>query len=243
LVRRVALNSRSAKQAFLSMFSEWIDPLRWFAMAAAAVAVLGTNGAVRQAGGLRRRPVRQPETGERHAGEADAELLECGAAGDGPGEAPGELIKLVVHIAFRFLCCLVLPTHRRWAGGIRAGSDHTAHASAKVATGLNRTVFCTGACAPAIVTTKAATTVRVGSTGLGVFCALSRPGFVCQPETGQSHSNDRDAEFLKRRPARDRLSQAFSEFIEFVVHEFFFYLDCLSAAETLIAARCDRRCW
>jgi hypothetical protein len=57
------------------MFSEWIDPLRWFAMAAAAVAVLSTNGAVRQAGGLRQRPVRQAEAGQRHAGEADAKFL------------------------------------------------------------------------------------------------------------------------------------------------------------------------
>jgi hypothetical protein len=47
-------------------------------------------------------------------------------------------------------------------------------------------------------------------------------GFVRQPETGQRHSREADAEFLKRRAARDGLGHAFGQFIEFVVHDFSF---------------------
>jgi hypothetical protein len=43
---------------------------------------------------------------------------------------------------------------------------------------------------------------------------------VCQPEAGQRHAGETDAEFLQRRAARDRLGQALCEFIESVVHTF-----------------------
>ena len=43
---------------------------------------------------------------------------------------------------------------------------------------------------------------------------------VCQPEAGQRHACQAEAEFPERLPARDRLGQAFGEFIEFVVHTF-----------------------
>jgi hypothetical protein len=39
-----------------------------------------------------------------------------------------------------------------------------------------------------------------------------------QPEARQSHPSQPDAEFLQRLSARDRLSHALGEFIEFVVH-------------------------
>jgi hypothetical protein len=48
--------------------------------------------------------------------------------------------------------------------------------------------------------------------------------FVRQPEAGQRHAGETDAEFLERRAARDRLGQAFGEFIEFVIHTFPFVL-------------------
>src|SRR5437667_8813857 len=41
-----------------------------------------------------------------------------------------------------------------------------------------------------------------------------------QPEAGQRHAGEADAEFLQRHAARDRLGQAFGEFIELVVHVF-----------------------
>jgi hypothetical protein len=43
---------------------------------------------------------------------------------------------------------------------------------------------------------------------------------VCQPEAGERHAGEADAEFLQRRAPRDRLGHAFGEFIEFVVHIF-----------------------
>jgi hypothetical protein len=43
---------------------------------------------------------------------------------------------------------------------------------------------------------------------------------ICQPEAGQRYAREAGTEFLQRRAARDRLSQAFSEFIESVVHTF-----------------------
>src|SRR5205814_5126668 len=49
------------------------------------------------ASGIRRRLVRQPEAGECHAGEADAEFLQRRAAGDRLGQVLGEFIELVVH--------------------------------------------------------------------------------------------------------------------------------------------------
>ena len=49
---------------------------------------------------------------------------------------------------------------------------------------------------------------------------LTRPGLrpVGQPEAGQRHAGEADAEFLQRRAARDGLGQALGQFIELVVH-------------------------
>ena len=58
----------------------------------------------------------------------------------------------------------------------------------------------------------------------------ARLRLVRQPKTGQRHARETDAEFLQRPAARDRLSQAFGQFIEFVVHNFpFVLLFCFSA--------------
>ena len=43
---------------------------------------------------------------------------------------------------------------------------------------------------------------------------------VRQPEAGQRHPSETNAEFLQRCAARDGLGQAFGEFIELVVHIF-----------------------
>jgi hypothetical protein len=61
-------------------------------------------------------------------------------------------------------------------------------------------------------------TVRVSAAGLG----FGRVGLISQPETGQRHASQADAEFLQRRAPRDRLSHALGEFVEFVVHVFSF---------------------
>src|SRR2546430_14818049 len=44
--------------------------------------------------------------------------------------------------------------------------------------------------------------------------------FVRQPEAGQRHARESDAEFLQRCATRDRLGQALGEFIELIVHVF-----------------------
>ena len=43
---------------------------------------------------------------------------------------------------------------------------------------------------------------------------------VCQPETGQRHAGEADAEFLQRGAARDRLGHILGEFIESIIHTF-----------------------
>jgi len=58
------------------------------------------NAAVASAGRLRL--VRQPETGQRHAAEADAEFFQRGAPRDGLGEALCQSIEFVVH-SFAFI--------------------------------------------------------------------------------------------------------------------------------------------
>ena len=62
-----------------SSHTEFLSPAEWVvlpsAMSAAAVAIIFANVSDRQATGLRRRFVRQPEAGKRHAGQADAKFL------------------------------------------------------------------------------------------------------------------------------------------------------------------------
>jgi hypothetical protein len=47
---------------------------------------------------------------------------------------------------------------------------------------------------------------------------------IGKPEGCQRHACEADAEFLQCRAARDRLGQAFGEFIELVVHVLVFIL-------------------
>ena len=57
--------------------------------------------------------------------------------------------------------------------------------------------------------------VARGSTWQARF---SRLGLVCQPEAGQRHAGEANAEFLQCCAARDGLRHTFREFIEFVAH-------------------------
>src|SRR2546429_591926 len=59
--------------------------------------------------------------------------------------------------------------------------------------------------------------------------------FSRKPEARQRHAGEPYAEFLQRRAARDRLSHALGEFIEFVVHT--------SLSFGLLACFLDSRNW
>jgi len=63
------------------------------------------------------------------------------------------------------------------------------------------------------LTAPAAAAPRFGIAPLGCCVRL-----VGQPDAGQRHAGEADAEFLQRRAPRDRLGHAFGEFIELVVH-------------------------
>ena len=63
----------------------------------AATWIAGLIAPTRSLVGLRLRLVREPEAGQRHAGEADAESLQRRAARDRLGQALGEFIEWVVH--------------------------------------------------------------------------------------------------------------------------------------------------
>jgi len=58
------------------------------------------------------------------------------------------------------------------------------------------------------------------------FLASPLPCFrlVHQPEAGQCHARETDAEFSQRRTARDGLGEALGEFIELLFHAFPFIL-------------------
>jgi hypothetical protein len=71
---------------------------RFSATPATAVGVSETAGVIRLTGRLGCAFVRQPKAGECHAGQADAEFLQCRAARDRLGQALGEFIELVVHV-------------------------------------------------------------------------------------------------------------------------------------------------
>ena len=63
--------------------------------------------------------------------------------------------------------------------------------------------------------------VTAGSTWQASVFSLR---FIRQPEAGQRHPGEAEAEFLQRRAARDRLGQTLGEFIELVVHNFLSFL-------------------
>src|ERR1041385_3088175 len=50
--------------------------------------------------------------------------------------------------------------------------------------------------------------------------AIARLRLVRQPEAGQRHAGEADAEFLQRPAPRDGLGHSFGQFIEFVGHNF-----------------------
>jgi hypothetical protein len=71
---------------------------------------------------------------------------------------------------------------------------------------------------------ETATTVCLGlTTPAPKGNTSTRLGLICQPEAGQRHAREAEAEFLHRRAARDRPSDTFYEFIELVVHSSSFY--------------------
>src|SRR5690242_11648572 len=57
-------------------------------------------------------------------------------------------------------------------------------------------------------------------------------GFVCHAQCRQCDTCETDAEFLQRPAPRDWLSHSFSQFIEFIVHNFPFVL-ATTADQTL----------
>jgi len=50
--------------------------------------------------------------------------------------------------------------------------------------------------------------------------SAGRLRLVRQPETGQRHAAEADAEFHQRRPARERSGQALGEFVELMIHNY-----------------------
>jgi hypothetical protein len=72
----------------------------------------------------------------------------------------------------------------------------------------------------------------------GIRCSFCP---IRQPEAGEHHAGEADAEFLQRRAARDRLGQALGEFIELVAHTFPFrqkqQVDHMWWARTFIVGR------
>lgn len=66
------------------------------------------------------RPVRQPEAGQRHAGQANAKLLQRRAPRDGLGQALGEFIELVVH-TFPFILGDLSPKSRLFVFRLNMG--------------------------------------------------------------------------------------------------------------------------
>jgi hypothetical protein len=54
-----------------------------------------------------------------------------------------------------------------------------------------------------------------------------------QPEAGQRHAGEADAEFPQRRAARHRLGKVFGQFIEFVVHICMFRLLVLRVVQVI----------
>jgi hypothetical protein len=70
--------------------------------------------------------------------------------------------------------------------------------------------------------TAAAVTVMLAS-GTSRETGRGAPS-VCQPEAGQGHSGQANAEFLERLPSAGGLGQSLGQFIEFVTHTFPFVL-------------------
>jgi hypothetical protein len=161
--------------------------------------------------------VRQPEAGERHARQAGPELLECGTAGDGLGQAPGEFIEVVVH-GFVFV---VVQRIELGQADILV-TESTVHLPASCPRRTNVPAR------PAVVVVfkgyadSAAAIFRIWAIRNTLALLPGRDGLFRQAETGQRHAREPKAEFLQRRPTRGGLSQAFGEFIEFVVHHFVF---------------------
>jgi hypothetical protein len=184
------------------------------------------------------------KSGQCQTCEADAEFLQRRAARDRLGQTLGQFIEFIVHVLFLNSLFVQLRPTSEVAGervvyeftfALRALRHADAHARFPAAPQiLPPAIF---AAAVAIVAAHAAIP-QAGRLGLCL---------VCQPEASQRHSGNPDAEFLQCCAARDRLGQAFCEFIEFVVHilpfVFGFFVSFTKFGDLLTAARFDRRCW
>jgi hypothetical protein len=170
--------------------------------------------AVWKASGLGISLVRQPDAGQRHAGEARAEFLHRLPARDRLGEALCQFIEFIVH-AFPFWSVWVFCLLSAGEDLAKALSLAPPSAKAPARTQIHATVY-------THITVSEADTADAG-TGRAVRIGRAvpgRPGFVRQPETGQRHACEADAEFLERRAAGDGLGQTFGKFIELFVHTF-----------------------
>jgi hypothetical protein len=202
-------------------------------VARAALAVVGAFGATRLACTCVSF-VRQPEAGERHARQAGPELLECGTAGDGLGEAFGEFIEFVVH-GFVFV---VVQRIELGQADILV-TESTVHLPASCPRRTNVPAR------PAVVVVfkryadSAAAIFRIWAIRNTLALLPGRDGLFRQAETGQRHAREPKAEFLKRLTPCDRLGQAFGKFIELVVHRLVFVrlIVLLHLRRSIVAAR------
>jgi len=88
---------RSMLRPELTANSESTVVPNYIADTAATLAASITLSSMRLAASIGLRLVRQPETGQRHAGEADAEFLQRSSARYGLGQSLGQFIEFLVH--------------------------------------------------------------------------------------------------------------------------------------------------
>jgi len=182
------------------------------------------------------RLVRQPEAGQRHACEADAEFLQRPAPRNRLGQVFGEFIELVVHtfpfdfVFFLFCISGCHCLHRRLTQLNELAGIAIAIAAYRLFDVLAVGIRATEADgAEPIVVANSAAALAVARTGLTWLEAsrFRRPVSPCpvrQPEGRQCHAGEAEAEFPQRRAAGHGLSHALGEFIELVVHVFPFVL-------------------
>jgi hypothetical protein len=153
------------------------------------------------------RLVCQREGRQRHAGEADAEFLQRRAACDGLGHVPGHFVEMVIHnLSFVLIFGFRLNT-----AVLRTGV-YTCRTSDALIAKPTKALRSIAAPLAATVTIVSAGRKR-GQTRFRVCLSLVR-----ESEAGQRHACEANTKFLQCPAARDRLSQALCEFIEFVVH-------------------------
>jgi hypothetical protein len=176
---------------------------------------------------------RQPEAGQCQAREANGEFFQHRPPRDGLGHSLGQFIEFVVH---NFPFVLSLRDLLRWwlARQARVAHDCVAFPVVVWSNSLLRAIApnrssewiaretpTATALASADITALPA---EVSSWTTASFACLR---LVCQPKAGQRQASEGSAEFLKSLPARNRLGQAFGEFIEFIFHNFLFDFVCV----------------